>query len=136
MQAKPRLITTLVLLVLWVGFCYGVRFYLMENTHWVEVCDGKTPIALCNVRSTIGVVIHLKVLAWLALIFTVPAFFVRGRSGRVLAWTGLVFTASALALYTVTLAVFALLIAALRLVRSERDSEYANAADTSDQPIA
>src|SRR5690348_4483180 len=122
MQAKPRLIATLVLLVLWVGFCYGIRFYLMENTHWVEVCDGKTPVALCDARSTIGVVIHLKILAWLALIFTVPAFFVRGRSGRLLAWTGLIFTASALALYTVTLAVFALLIAALRLVRNERDS--------------
>lgn len=136
MQANARLIATLVLLALWVGFCYVVRFYLMENTHWVEVCDGKTPIALCDVRSMIGVVIHLKVLAALALIFSVPAFFIGGRGGRVLAWAGLFLTAPALALYTVTLAVFALLIAALRLVRSERDNAYASAADTSDQPMA
>jgi len=136
MQAKARLIATIVLLGLWMGFCYWVRFYLMENTHWVEVCDGKTLLPMCSLRATIGVVIHLKVFAWLALAFALPAFFISGAPGRALAWLGLLFTAPALALYTVTLAVFALLIAALRLVRNERDNEYTSAPDTSDQPIA
>jgi hypothetical protein len=50
----------------------------------------------------------------------VLGFFIPGRLGRSLAAIGLFFALPALVLYTASLAVFALVIAALRLVRAPR----------------
>lgn len=131
-----QLLLPMIALGIWLGACYSVRFGLMENAHWVEVCDGKSAIAMCDVRATLGRVIHFRILAWAALICSVPAFFIRGVNGRKLAWLGLFATAPALVLYTVTPAVFSALIAALRLVRDERHSAAASNADAAAHPSA
>lgn len=133
----PRhLLIPLALLGIWLGLCYTLRFQLMENAHWVEVCDGKSAIAMCDVRATVGKIIHFRVLAWAALSCAIPAFFIAGANGKKLAWLGLFATAPALALYTVTPAVFSALIAALRLVRNERHNATASNAEAPAQPSA
>lgn len=136
MNAARKLALPLLLLGVWLGTCYGVRFGLMENAHWVEVCDEKKIIAMCDARAALGRMIHFRVLAWAALACAVPAFFLQGVYGRKLAWLGLFVTAPALVLYTVTPAVFSALIAALRLVRDERQSDTANNSETPAQPSA
>ncbi len=131
-----RSLVLLAVLGVWLALCYVLRFQLMENAHWVEVCDGKSAIVWCDARATMGRVIHFRVLSWAALLCAVPAFFIAGRSGRKLAWLGLFATAPALVLYTVTPAVFSGLIAALRLVRDERSNAAASSADAPAQPSA
>lgn len=126
----------LALLAIWLGLSYWFRFYLMENLRWVEICGGVNTNPACALRAGMGMTIHFHVLAWAALITAVPAFFISGKLGRTLAWIGLVFALPALALYTVTLAVFALLIAGLRLVRSERHSASVSSSETVAQPSA
>lgn len=126
----------LLALLIWLGACYALRFYLMENPHWVEVCDGKTGAPACALRAEIGVIIHFRILPWLALALAIPGFALRGARGRALAWLSLIAALPALVLYTVTPAVFALLIAALRLVRSERHSASASSSDVAAQPSA
>ena len=64
--------------------------------------------------------IHFRVLGWAAIATATVAFFVRGRLGRALAVLALVFGLPALALYNASLAVFAVVIAGLRLVRAKR----------------
>lgn len=136
MIVSRKLILQLVMLGIWLGACYYLRFALMENAHWVEVCDGKHIIAMCDVRATLGRVIHFRVLAWAALTCSIPAFFIRGLNGRKLAWLSLFITAPALVLYTVTPAVFSAMIAALRLVRDERHNASASNAEAAAQPSA
>lgn len=132
-----RSLLTLAVLGVWLGLCYALRFYLMEDVRWVDICGGGNAAdPICALRAGMGMTIHWRVLAWIALASAVPAFFIRGKLGRVLAWIGLGFALPALALYTVTLAVFAALIAGLRLVRSERHSAVASSTDTSAQPSA
>ncbi len=133
---SKKILLPLLLLGAWLATCYGIRFGLMENAHWVEVCDGRNVIAMCEVRSTLGRIIHFRILAWAAFLCTIPAFFLRGNTGRKLAWLGLFVTAPALVLYTVTPAVFSALIAALRLVRNERHNAAASNADAAAQPSA
>ena len=137
MPLNRRAYLQLTLLALWLGLSYGFRFYLMEDVRWVDICGGANHAdPTCAVRAGVGVTIHFGVLAWIALASAVPAFFIRGKSGRTLAWIGLGFALPALALYTVTLAVFAILMAGLRLVRSERHNAAASNTDTSAQPSA
>ena len=57
----------LLALLVWLGACYALRFYLMESNHWVEVCDGRNGAAACGLRAQVGVVIHFRILPWLAL---------------------------------------------------------------------
>jgi hypothetical protein len=64
--------------------------------------------------------IHFKMMGWAALMTSVLAFFVPGCAGWGLAVLGLVFGLPALALYNTTFAVFAVVIAGLRLVRKPR----------------
>ena len=131
-----KLLLPLALLGLWLGACYGVRFALMENAHWVAACDGKTDNFVCALRAGMGVMIHFQILAWIALVSALPAFFTRGATGKKLAWAALIFAAPALALYTVALAVFAALIAGLRLVRAERHNASTNTAEAAAHPSA
>jgi len=122
MSLTSRLVLKIALLLLWMAASYGARYYLMENVDWLEICD-KTPERLeCELRSGLGLTIHFGVLAWGAIATAIPAFFLKGSSGRLLAWISLLFAIPALALYTVTMAAFALLLCALRLVRDERHS--------------
>jgi len=136
MTFSKRWLLPLILLGLWLAVCYGVRFSLMENAHWVAVCDGKTVNAMCSLRSGMGVMIHFQIVAWAALALAIPAFFIAGKNGKKIAWAALFFAAPALALYTVALAVFAALIAGLRLVRDERHNAAASSADATAQPSA
>jgi hypothetical protein len=64
--------------------------------------------------------IHFKVLGWTAVVAAVIGFVLPGRAGWWLAVLALVFGFPALALYNTTLAVFAVVIAGLRLVRASR----------------
>jgi hypothetical protein len=120
MPFNRRQLVPLVLLGLWLGAAYWLRFYLMENLHWVDICGPNSPEPQCAIRSNLGLAIHFRVLASVAVVAALLAFFLKGKAGRVLAWVSLIFTLPALALYTVTMAVFALLLAGMRLVRDER----------------
>jgi hypothetical protein len=129
-------IVPLALAAIWLALSYVLRYQLMEDARWLDICSGSAGGAWCEVRAALGLTIHWKVLAYLAVLTAVPAFFIKGDNGRRLAWASLVFALPALALYTVTLAVFAALLAALRIVRIERHSENASASVTSTHPSA
>lgn len=110
----------IVLLSIWLAACYALRFGLMENTHWVNVCDGSTVLLACETRKTLGLMIHFGILSWTSAAFAAAAWVLRGRTGVALAWLSLAVALPALVLYTATAASFALLIGALRLTRQPR----------------
>ncbi|KAF1052405.1 MAG: hypothetical protein GAK43_01938 [Stenotrophomonas maltophilia] len=107
-------------LVLWVAGCYAVRFGLLENGQWVDACADQPAMWACQIRSGLGLAIHFGVLGQAALGVAVAAFVVPGRMGWWLAalalWVGL----PALVFYSVSMAVFAVVLAGLRLVRQPR----------------
>lgn len=113
------LMLLLIALPLWLAASYGLRYGFMEDGQWVGICADEANRWECQLRSSLGMMIHLKVMGWAALSTSVLAFWVPGRSGWALAVLGLVFGLPALALYNTSLAVFALVIAGLRLVRKE-----------------
>ena len=117
MSRRLPLIALLVCLLLWVAACYGVRYGFMEDTRWVGVCTSAQVSWECQLRATLGLMIHFRVLGWAALGLAVLAFVLPRRAGWWLAVLSLVLGLPALALYTVSLAVFALVLAGLRLVR-------------------
>jgi hypothetical protein len=92
----------------------------MEDGQWVGICVDEASRWECQLRSNLGLMIHFKVLGWAALITSVLAFFVPGRAGWGLAVLAMMFGLPALALYNTTFAVFAVVIAGLRLVRKPR----------------
>jgi hypothetical protein len=94
----------------------------MEDGQWVGICVDEASRWECVVRSNLGLMIHFKVLGWAAVCAAVLAFVVPGRAGWWLAVLALVFGLPALALYNTTLAVFAVVIAGLRLVRESRSA--------------
>ncbi|WP_100634457.1 hypothetical protein [Pseudomonas qingdaonensis] len=117
MSRRLPLIALLVCLSLWAAACYGVRYGFMEDVRWVGVCSSPQVSWECQLRTTLGLMIHLRVLGWVALGLAVVATLVPRRAGWWLAVLSLVFGLPALALYTVSLAAFALVLAGLRLVR-------------------
>lgn len=96
---------------------YGVRYGLMEDGQWVGLCTVPTAYWQCEVRSLLGLGIHHQVLAWGGLGLALLAQLVAARVGWWLAVLALVFAVPALVLYTASIAVFALVLAGLRLVR-------------------
>lgn len=120
MSRRFSLIVLLVALALWLAGCYGLRFALMEDGKWVGLCVDEAQRWECQVRANLGLLIHFRVIAWSALIGALVAFFLPGRAGRVLAVVALFIALPALVLYSASLAVFALVIAALRAVRAPR----------------
>jgi hypothetical protein len=110
----------LLLLLIWLAACYALRYGLMENTHWVNVCDGSATLLACEARKTMGLAIHFGVLSTAALVLAAAAWALRGSMGLKMAWAALAVALPALVLYTATAASFALLIAALRLTRAPR----------------
>jgi hypothetical protein len=117
MSRRWSLWVALALLLLWVVCGYGVRYGLMESTAWVAACVDDPSRWQCQVRSQLGMMVYLGVFGWAALAAAVLGFFLRGRAGRWLAALGLVIGLPALVLYSASLAVFAVVIAGLRLVR-------------------
>lgn len=106
------------LIVLCLATSYGLRFGLMEDGQWVGLCTEQAQRWECQVRSQLGLLIHFRVLAWLALGLALPSFFIAHKSGYWLAALALCCAIPALILYSASLAVFAVVLAALRLVRS------------------
>ena len=103
---------------LWLAASYGVRYGLMEDGQWVGLCTVPAAYWQCEVRSLLGLGIHHQVLAWSGLGLALLAQFVPARAGWWLAVLALVFAVPALVLYTASIAVFALVLAGLRLVRA------------------
>ncbi|MBF8743363.1 hypothetical protein [Pseudomonas guariconensis] len=115
-RALP-IVVMLLCLALWLAASYGVRYGLMEDGHWVGLCSVPGEYWQCQARSLLGLGIHHQVLGWVALGSSLLAQVVPGRGGWWLAVLGLVFGVPALVLYTASLAVFAVVLAGLRLVR-------------------
>ncbi|QXI24346.1 hypothetical protein HU724_008705 [Pseudomonas iranensis] len=122
MSRRLPVIVLLVLLPLWLAAGYAARYGFMEDGQWVGICVDEASRWECLVRSNLGLMIHFKVFGWAAVATAVLAFVVPGRAGWWLAVLALVFGLPALALYNTTLAVFAVVIAGLRLVRESRSA--------------
>ncbi|APV41442.1 hypothetical protein SAMN04490185_2723 [Pseudomonas frederiksbergensis] len=120
MSRRLPVILLLVLLPLWLAASYGARYGFMEDAQWVGICVDEASRWECQVRSSLGLMIHFKVLGFAALAAAVIGFVLPGRAGWWLAVLALVFGLPALALYNTTLAVFAVVLAGLRLVRASR----------------
>ncbi|MHB9801159.1 hypothetical protein ACYCAX_25540 [Pseudomonas sp. MT3] len=119
----PRRLPVIVLLLalsLWLAASYGVRFGLMEDSRWVGLCAEPASRWECAVRAQFGWLIHFGVFGTLALGLSALAFLVPGRTGWWLAVLGMFAALPALVLYNAGLAVFAVVLAGLRLVRARR----------------
>nr|WP_296262028.1 MULTISPECIES: hypothetical protein [unclassified Pseudomonas] len=117
----PRRLSLLLLigaLALWLVLGYGLRYGLMEDVKWVGACAEDALRWQCVVRSNLGLLIYLGVFGWSALIVSLIAFFIPRKVGQVLAVLGLLLGILALVLYSASLAVFAVVIAGVRLVRA------------------
>ncbi|MFZ6049180.1 hypothetical protein ACFW0H_24055 [Pseudomonas sp. CR3202] len=117
MPSRTSLVLLLILLPLWLAASYGIRFALMEDGQWVGLCVDEAQRWECQVRAGLGLLIHFRVIAWIGLGAALVSFFLSGRAGWFLALLALLFALPALVLYTASLAVFACVIAGLRLVR-------------------
>jgi len=107
----------LLLLAAWLAASYGVRYGLMEDARFVGLCAEQAAPWQCQVRAGLGLMIHFRVIAWAALAMALACFFVPGRFGRAGAVLALLLGVPALVLYSASLAVFAVVLAGLRLVR-------------------
>ncbi|MBA1205301.1 hypothetical protein G7009_26695 [Pseudomonas capeferrum] len=117
MNRTLPLIALVIFLSLWLAASYGVRYGLMEDSQWVGLCSGQAQLWQCQVRSLLGLAIHFGVIAWSALVLAVLAQVLPGRAGWRVAVAALVIGVPALVLYTASTAVFAVVLAGLRLVR-------------------
>lgn len=107
----------LLCIALWLAASYGLRYGLMEDGQWVGLCTVPAAYWQCEARSVLGLAIHHQLMAWSGLGLALLAQVVGGRAGWWLAVLALVFAVPALVLYTASIAVFALVLAGLRLVR-------------------
>lgn len=120
MSRHVPLLLLLLVLPLWLAASYGVRFALMEDGQWVGICVEQAARWECQARAGLGYLIHFRVIAWAALVLAVLGFIAPGKAGRVLAALALFCGIPALVLYSASLAVFALVLGGLRLVRAPR----------------
>ncbi|WP_412461815.1 hypothetical protein ACK2SD_07835 [Pseudomonas sp. SC11] len=117
MSRSLPVIALLLLLPLWLAASYGVRYGLMEDSQWVGLCSVPAAHWQCQVRSMLGLWIHFQWIGWLGLGLALLSQVLRGCAGWWLAVLALLAGLSALVLYTASLAVFAVVLAGLRLVR-------------------
>lgn len=117
MSRTLSVFTVALLLALWLAASYGVRYGLMEEGQWVGLCAEAGRYWQCQARALLGLAIHHQVLAWAGLGLALVALLLSGRAGTWLAGLALVFAVPALVLYTASIAVFAVVLAGLRLVR-------------------
>lgn len=117
MSRHLPLLALLLVLPLWLAASYGVRFALMEDSQWVGLCVDEAARWECQARASLGWLIHFRVIGWAALALALLAFVMPARSGRALAVLALLLGLPALVLYSASLAVFAVVLAGLRLVR-------------------
>ena len=97
---------------------FVLRYQLMEGAQWIGLCVDDPQQMACQVRASLGWLIHFRVLAWAALVCAVLAFVLPGAWGKRLAVPALLLGLPALVLYSASLAVFAVVLALLRWVRS------------------
>ncbi|MFK8328890.1 hypothetical protein M2D63_002555 [Pseudomonas sp. BJa5] len=117
MSRRLPLIALLLFLPLWLAASYGVRYELMEDAQWVGVCAEQAQLWQCQARSVMGLLIHFRVIAWTALALALLALLLPARAGWRTAVLALVCGIPALVLYSASIAVFAVVLAGLRLVR-------------------
>lgn len=122
MSRRVPLLALFIVLPLWLAASYGLRYALMEDAQWVGICADEALRWECQLRSGLGLLIHFRVIAWAALVAAVVAFFWPGANGWRLALLAVLFGIPALVLYSASLAVFAVVIAGLRLVRASRSA--------------
>ncbi|OCR27113.1 hypothetical protein AFK24_00170 [Pseudomonas syringae] len=120
MPRRLPLILLLILLPLWFGASYGVRYLLMEDAQWVGICASEALQWECQLRSGLGWMIHFGVIAWSAVAVSLVAFCLPGIAGWRLAVLALLLGIPALVLYSASIGVFAVVIAGLRLVRAPK----------------
>lgn len=120
MSRRLPLIALSLFLPLWLAASYGVRYGFMEDPQWVGICAAQVQVWECGVRSTLGLTIHFRILAWIGLGLALLATLVPRRAGWWLAVLALVAGIPALVLYTASIAVFTVVLAGLRLVRKGR----------------
>lgn len=111
-----------VLVLLSLAACYGLRYGLMEGDEWVGICADTPELFACSLRSTLGWMIHLRIIAWAAIVFAGLGFLLAGRVGWWLAVPGLLLGLAGLVLYSASISVFAVVLALLRLVRAPQSS--------------
>ncbi|WXL24473.1 hypothetical protein WG219_14225 [Ectopseudomonas mendocina] len=99
-----------------------LRTQLMENDRWVGLCLAEPERLECQIRASLGWLIHFSVIAYSALAVAVIAFIWRGRAGQVLAGLSLLIGLPALVLYSASLGVIAVVLALLRLVRATKSA--------------
>lgn len=110
-------VALLLFLPLWLAASYGLRYGLMEDARWVGLCSVPGEVWQCQARSLLGLGIHFQAIAWGALGLALLSRLTPGRGGWWLAALALLFGIPALVLYTASIAVFAVVLAGLRLVR-------------------
>ncbi|MCY1392747.1 hypothetical protein D3C76_423030 [compost metagenome] len=120
MSRRLPMLALFIVLPLWLAASYGLRYALMEDAQWVGACAEEALRWECQLRSGLGLLIHFRVIAWAALVAALVAFFWSGANGWRLALLAVLFAIPALVLYSASLAVFAVVIAGLRLVRVPR----------------
>jgi hypothetical protein len=120
MSRRLPLLVLFIVLPLWLAASYGLRYALMEDAQWVGICADEALRWECQLRSGLGLLIHFRLIAWASLIAAVVAFFWPGSKGWRLAFLAVLLGIPALVLYSASLAVFAVVIAGLRLVRVQR----------------
>ncbi|MHA6494497.1 hypothetical protein ACX0MV_14790 [Pseudomonas borbori] len=110
----------LIAVVVCLAASYGLRFSLMESDQWVGRCVESPEQWACELRAGLGWLIHMRLMAWAAVLLAVAAFVLPGAWGTWLAVPALLLALPAMVLYSASLAVFALVLALLRLVRAPR----------------
>lgn len=118
MSRRLPVILLFIVLPLWLAASYGARYGFMEDGQWVGICADEASRWECQLRANLGWLIHFQVMGWVALAAAVIGFLLPGRAGWWLAALALICGLPALALYNASLAVFAVVIAGLRLVRA------------------
>ncbi|MDF3196438.1 hypothetical protein [Pseudomonas sp. 1928-m] len=112
------LIALLIAAALCLALSFVLRYQLMEGAQWVGLCVDAPQQLACQVRASLGWLIHFRILAWAALIIAVLAFVLPGAWSKRLAVPALLLALPALVLYSASLAVFAVVLALLRWVRA------------------
>ena len=64
MSRRLPVILLLVLLPLWLAASYGARYGFMEDAQWVGICVDEASRWECQVRSSLGLMIHFNVLGF------------------------------------------------------------------------
>lgn len=108
----------LIAAALCLALSFALRYQLMEGAQWVGLCVDAPQQLACQVRASLGWLVHFRVLAWTSLMCAVLAFVLPGVWGKRLAVPALLLGLPALVLYSASLGVFAVVLALLRWVRA------------------